>query len=277
MKEVILSIQGAYDHLSKTEKRLADHLIENPQIVIPTSITQLADQAGVSESAIVRFAKKIGFNGYQDLKIALIQQKRTIPINENITRDDSPSDVYDKICTDIYLSLMATKQALNSAALQNCCNALINSSDIAVFGLGNSSSVAQDASHKLFRLGLNAHPYIDNHMQAIAASRMTADSVVIGISHSGSSRDIVDSMRIAKENGAKTIAITNRGKSPINKVSDIILNTSSSETNYRILGLNSRIAQLAIIDAIYSYLFYHLEDTQANIEKVEASLQSKKY
>ena len=113
-------------------------------------------------------------------------------------------------------------------------------------------------------------------MQAIAASHANEKTVVIGISHSGASSDILEAMSIAKQNGAFTVAITNFKKSPIESVSDAVLHTVSDETNYRILGLSSRIAQLAIIDTIYSYLVCHLDGAQESIVKTEAALQNKK-
>ena len=113
-------------------------------------------------------------------------------------------------------------------------------------------------------------------MQSIAAAHTDENSVVIGISHSGQSKDIIQAMQIAKQNGATTVAITNFGKSPIDKASDIILHTVSDETNYRILGLSSRIAQLAIIDSIYSYLVCRLENSSERIAETELALKPKK-
>ena len=113
-------------------------------------------------------------------------------------------------------------------------------------------------------------------MQAIASAHTDEKSVVIGISHSGHSKDVIDSMRVAKSNGATTIALTNHGKSPIVKVSSIVLNTVSDETNYRILGLSSRITQLAIIDTLYSYLVCKIKNVEDRIDKTELVLRSKK-
>ena len=114
-------------------------------------------------------------------------------------------------------------------------------------------------------------------MQAIAATHTGKGSLVIGVSHSGKSKDIVEALKLSRENGATTVAITSLGNHPLKKVSDIVLNTVSEETNYRILGLSSRIAQLAIIDAIYSYLVCHLPGAIDSINKTESALCSKKY
>ena len=115
-------------------------------------------------------------------------------------------------------------------------------------------------------------------MQVITASHLTKDDVAIGISHSGSSKDIVEALKIARKNGATTISITNKGKSPIVKESNITLFTASDETSYSILGLNSRIAQLAIINSIYYYIVYHQTGHDSEARSItEKALQSKKF
>lgn len=276
MGKTIVNIKARYDSFSRAERKVADFLIENPDNILPLYITELADRCGASEATIVRFSKRLGFDGYQQLKIAIAKESHSRPVNENITAKDEPYDVFTKVCEDIYCSLEKTKAALNRPALRDSCSAILSSDNILVLGLGNSASIAIDASHKMFRLGLNAHPYTDNHMQAIATAHTNERSVVIGISHSGASRDIIEAMKIAKSCGATTVAITSDAKSPIEKVSDIVLHTVSDETNYRILGLSSRIAQLAIIDTIYSYLVCKLDSARDRIANTEAALETKK-
>lgn len=276
MNKVSLDIKIRYNTLSKTEKKVANFLMNTPDDVLPLYITELAQKCETSEATIVRFAKKLGFEGYQQLKIAIAKNVESHPLNEKINKTDHAGDIFQKVCDDIYCSLEKTKTMLDGKSLSKCCKSILASNNIVIFGLGNSASIAMDAAHKMFRLGLNAHAFTDNHMQAIAASHTDKNSVVICISHSGRTKDVVQAMQIAKENGATTVAITNFEKSPIFKVSDIILHTVSDETNYRILGLSSRIAQLAIIDTIYSYLVCRLDDAQERIAETEIALKSKK-
>ncbi|MGN1093976.1 MAG: MurR/RpiR family transcriptional regulator [Candidatus Neoclostridium sp.] len=276
MTKTILNIKIHYDTFSKAEKKIADFLMQDPTRVLPLFITELAEKSGTSEATVVRFAKRLGFEGYQQLKIAIAQDTTAHPINENITKSDKAGDIFQKVCDDIYCSLEKTRRAIDGDALERCCEALLGADSILICGLGNSAAVAIDASHKLLRLGLNAHAYTDNHMQAIAAAHTDAKSVLVGISHSGSSKDIIQAMELARQNGATTVAVTNLSKSPIDKVSDIVLCTVSDETNYRILGLSSRIAQLAIIDTIYSFLVCHLENSTDAIAQAELALKPKK-
>lgn len=277
MKKVILDIKSNYDALSKSEKRVADFMIEHPENIHLMYITEFAAACGVSEATVVRFTRKFGFEGFQQFKIVMAQEQHHTLSNEKITAGDTPYSIFQKICDDIYCSLEKTKKCLNEDALKRCCDAILAASDIVLLGLGNSAPVASDAAHKMFRLGLRAHAYTDNHMQAIAAENATEKTVVIAFSRSGEVRDILEAMATARHNGAFTVAVTKFGGSTIESYSDAVLHTALDETNHHILGLNSRIAQLAIIDAIYSYLICHLENAQERIEKTENALQAKKY
>ena len=263
--------------LGAAERKIADWIAENPGKIISLSIVELAEQCKCSEATIVRFSKKIGLEGYQDLKISLASEYRTT-VSTTISASDSAGEMVDKVCNEIYCSLELTKKSLDPAALSAvAADTICKAGKIALFGLGNSASVARDASHKFIRAGLNALAYADNHMQMIAASHLSEGDVAIGVSHSGSSKDIVDALKTARDHGAKTVAITNVGRSPIDKVADVVLHTSSSETAYSILALNSRIAQLAIVDTLYYYVVFNLSDKAIeSIKETERSLMNKK-
>ncbi|MBR4336405.1 MAG: MurR/RpiR family transcriptional regulator [Clostridia bacterium] len=277
MDKVSLKIKMLYNSLGTAEKKIADWIAENPGKIISLSIVELAEKCKCSEATIVRFSRKVGLDGYQDLKIALASETRPT-VSTTITANDTAGEMFDKVCNEIYCSLELTKRALDPAKLALAADAICRAKKIALFGLGNSASVALDASHKFIRAGLNATACSDNHMQMIVASHLAEGDVAVGVSHSGSSKDIVEALKVAREHGATTIAVTNVGKSPIDKVSDVVLHTSSSETEYSILALNSRIAQLAIVDTLYYYVVFNLSDKAVEaIKETERSLRSKKY
>lgn len=278
MDKISLNIKMLYDKMGKAEKHIADWIFENPGKIISLSIVELAELCGCSEATIVRFSKRLGLSGYQELKIALAAEGGSSSISSSITADDPPFTMYEKICNDIYLSFEKTKKSLKSESLDLACKKISEANKIVIFGLGNSASIATDAAHKFLRAGLNSVAYSDNHMQVIAASHLTENDIAIGISHSGSSKDIVDALKISKEHGATTISITNVGKSSLLKYTDIPLFTSADETEYSILALNSRIVQLAIIDSIYHYIVLnHSQKALESIKETEHSLLSKKY
>ena len=278
MEKISLNIKMLYPRMSKAEKKIADWNIANPGEIISLSIIELAERCACSEATIVRFAKHLGFNGYQELKISLAQETNTTTVSTDITSEDNASDIYDKVCNEIYCSLELTKKTQNTESLEAACKAILQAKRIVVLGLGNSASIALDLSHKLLRAGCDACAYSDNHMQMIAVSHLTAEDVIVAISHSGSSKDIVDALKFAKSRDVKTICITNYGKSPIQKFSDTVLYTSSDETKHSILALSSRIAQLAIVNVIYYYIVYHSDkEVMEQIKNSELALMSKKY
>ncbi len=277
MNNTTFAINAQYDDMSKSEKQIADWLLAHPGEILPLSIIELAEKCGCSEATVFRFAKRLGFSGYQGLKISLAQETKSEKINTDIYDSDSASEIYKKVSNHIYITLEKTRNTIDFNELERVADAILKANRIVIFGLGNSAPIALDASHKMIRAGINATAYSDNHMQAIAASQLTENDLAIGVSHSGSSKDIVDAISVAKKHGAVTVAVTSSGKSHLSKTADMVLCTSSDETSRNILALSSRIAQLAIFDAIYYYLLVHNENTLKAIQKTELSLIDTKY
>ena len=279
MESIIHKIRGLYSSMGPAEKKIADYILADTQGIIGYSVTELAEKCGCGDATVVRFSRRIGFDGFQALKIGIAGEiGSTSSIGTEIKKDDSCFEIFKKRITDISLSLQSTENVLDEQTLEKAAKIIMNARRIAVFGLGNSAAIAIDAAHKFLRLGLDAQCCTDNHMQAIIASHLDRKSVAIGISHSGSSKDIVDALRLSKIGGATTICVTNFGSSPIVEASDISIFTKSEETKHSILGMSSRIAQLTIFDAIYTYIVIHSdkEAVQA-IYNTEFALQNKKY
>lgn len=280
MESILLSIKEKYSQMGHSEKLIADWLMKNFSDMMNMSISQLADNCGCGEATIVRFSRRLGLSGYQELKLKIAQESANTAAGGvmGIEQNDTCYEIFKKRISDIHIALENTKSVLDPAEFENAANALRNASRIVIFGLGNSASVAVDAQHKFLRAGLDAVAYCDNHMQAIAASHLHKGDVAIGISHSGASIDVVEALRTAKDAGALTICLTNFGNSPIHSVSDIVLNTRSDETKYSILAMSSRIAQLAIFDALYTYIVMNSNKAAVKaIKETETALQSKKY
>ncbi len=279
MESIIHKIRFLRPQMGPAEKKIADYILENTQDIISASISDFAEKCGCGDATVVRFARRIGFDGYQSLKIGIVgEMSAASSVSEEITREDSCHEIFKKRVQDISVALSNTESVLDSETLTLVAKAIINSKRIVVFGLGNSAAIAQDAAHKFLRLGFNAQACCDNHMQAIIATHLDRKSVVIGISHSGSSKDIVDALQLSKIGGATTVCITNYGTSPIVKACDYALFTQARETQHSILAMSSRIAQLAILDSIYTYIVVNSDKlAMQEIYKTELALQSKKF
>lgn len=261
------------------EKKIANYIAGDTQGVVSLSVTELAEKCGCGDATVVRFSRRLGFEGFQALKIGIAGEiGSTSSVGTEIKRTDTCFEIFRKRINDISVSLQSTESILDATALEKAANTIMKARRIAVFGLGNSAAIAMDAAHKFLRLGLDAQSCTDNHMQAIIASHLDRQSVAIGISHSGSSKDIVEALKLSKIGGAATIGITNYAASPIVEASDITLFTKSEETKHSILGMSSRIAQLTIFDAIYTYIVINLDKAAVQaIYNTEIALQNKKY
>ena len=280
MESILLKIKRLYPEMGSSERKIADWLTANFQEIIGLSINELATRCGCGEATIVRFSRRLGLSGYQELKLKIAQESANTAQGGvlGVEQDDSCYDIFNKRIRDIAVALENTKTVLSPDEIEKAANIIKDARRIVIFGLGNSASIAVDAQHKFLRAGLDAIDYCDNHMQAIAASHLHKGDVAIGVSHSGASIDVVDALKTARETGATTICITNFGESPINECSDIVLNTRSDETKYTILAMSSRIAQLAIFDAIYTYIVMHSNKAAVRaIKDAETALHSKKY
>ncbi len=247
----LLRVKLLYDEMGRSEKRIADWLLAQPDGVLPLTITEFAKACQSSEATVVRFSRRLGFAGYQDFKISLAQESGAgAKVAAKIEEEDSCYEIFQKICNDAYLSLERTKKAIPPKRLDDAAEALANANKIVLIGLGASAAVAQDMANKLLRAGCNAIAYTDTHMQAIAVSFLGEGDVLVGISHSGASKDIVEGMRSARLGGATTICITGTERSPILKQSDIRILTDTEETRHSALSLNSHISRLMLIDAL---------------------------
>lgn len=278
MKSIFLNIQSKYAQMGPGERRIADLLIADPNSILPLSITEFSKKAGCGNATLVRFSKRLGLAGYHELKLAIAQEMSTLSAPEDqIMPTDTCYAMFTKRLRDVQRTLQKTRFALNPDAMDLAAKKIMQARRIVIFGLGNSAAIAHDAQHKFLRVGLDAAACSDNHLQIIIASHLTSDCVAIGISHSGRSTDIVEALRVAHICNATTICITNQDSSPITEVSDICLFTQSDETQRSILGMSSRIAQLTIFDAIYTYIVAN-SDSQAvqAIRSTEAALKEKK-
>lgn len=276
---LLLKIKTMLPEMRNAERRVASYILDNPNNVISLAVAGLAEASNVSDATVIRTCKTLGFSSYQDLKVSLAVDivSPIQAIHEEITPEDSSTEIVEKVFKGCMYALECTCSMINTDTIEKVAETINRAQQVLIFGLGNSHPVALDLQHKLMRLGINAQAYADSHFQTIAAVNTSAEDVVFAISHSGSSKDIVDAARLAKENGATVISLTNIGTSPLSKVADYCLFTMSNETKYRIVALTSRIAQMAIIDSIYTLISCHHTQVTENFRKIEHALDDKKY
>jgi DNA-binding MurR/RpiR family transcriptional regulator len=266
-------LQSMAASLPATSRRIAEFVLENLGEVVHMSVTELAERTGSSEGSVVGLAKTLGYTGFQQLKIALAQDL-VAPvqfIHEDLEPGDHPDTVIRKIFASHIQALQDTRAGLDVHALVRAVEAMRTARRVEVYGIGSAAPIAEDAAYRLMRIGIDVRVLVDSHTQAIGASLTGPDVATLTISHSGSTQETLTATRLAREAGAKTIVVTNYGKSPIQAYADIVLFTVARETNFRTEAMTSRMGQLAILDALIACLA--LEDYEASSEVLRRSFE----
>lgn len=242
--------------LPPTSRRIAAFLIDHAADVVNMSVTEVAERTQASEGSVVGLCQQLGARGFQHVKIALARDlvKPVAFIHEDLERQDGTRAVIAKVFGSGLQALKDTMEVLDADSFERAVAALRTARRIEVYGIGSSAPIAEDAAYRLLRIGLDARAVVDSHVQAISASLAGPDVAVLTISHSGATHETVTATRLAKEAGATTICITNFGRSPLLAHAAIVLHTMARETKFRTEAMTSRIAQLAIIDALIAAL-----------------------
>jgi len=272
-------IRASYSTFRVKEKKIADYILEHPEEIVHSTISQVADNLDVAEATVFRFCKKIGFKGYQAMKIALASEVVTgiKDIHETIQEGDDEKMVAEKVFKSNILTLEDTLSVMDGESLKKAVQLLLKSNRIEFYGNGGSGVVAMDAHHKFMRTGIPSIAYSDSHFQVMSASQLTKNDAVVLISHTGTNQDILQALEVAKEHGVPTIGITTLAKSPLSDGVDVALYTVSKETDYRSEALSSRLSQLSIIDALYvNVSIGRKELMQKSIKKMRKAISSKR-
>lgn len=276
----LAGLRSAYPGLSPKFQGIADHILQNPQDVVHLSISELAEVTHCAEATIFRLCRQLGYKGYQDLKIALASEIVKQPM-QNIHEEVQPGDemitVAQKVFNANMLGITDTLQVLEAQSLTEAVTLMDQAKRVLFYAVGGSAPIADDAYHKFIRAGLNCIAQTDTHLQVMTAALLDSECVVVGISHSGSNKDILESFQIAKAAGAKTIAITSYNKSPLAQLADVKLYTSTRETSFRTEAISARIAQLCIMDALYVGLsLLRQDETLDNLQKIREVISEKR-
>lgn len=244
-------IRAVRPGLRKSEQKVADFVLARPNTAVNSSIAALAERAGVSEPTIIRFCRAIECSGFQDFKLKLVGSLATgVPyVCSGVDADDSVEELCFKVFDRAIATLVQVRNHLNPKAFAQAIDLLDCATRIEFYGHGASGIVAADAQHKFFRLGMPTVAYSDPHVHSMSAATLAPGAVVVAISHTGSSADLLHSVDLALESGADVIAITAWG-SPLADKCTVALFADVSEDTDVYTPMLSRSAHLVILDAL---------------------------
>lgn len=255
-----LLIRGEFDTLSNAEKKVAAYFLNDVESVFKKPIAKLAAESGVSEVVWVRFCKTLGFKGLKDLKQSLFNElyqakDKGDPIVFSDILEAEQASIDQMILSVRNNSICAvqdTARLLDPAGVEAAARKILAARTIRIFGMGSSALVAEDLCSKLLRLDLAVRFFADFHSQLTYASSMTPEDVAVIISTSGRTKEIIEILDISSQCKTPVISLTSYSKSPLALRSDIQLYSSSPEVMPRSAAMSSRIAQMTVVDILFS-------------------------
>ncbi|TVX97401.1 MurR/RpiR family transcriptional regulator [Cohnella terricola] len=254
---VLIKIRDMKDSLTPVEKMLADYILANVSEIPHLSIKNLAKASKTSDASVLRFCKTMGYGSYRSFIVSISTSIGSMNDEQKDQYTDiQPGDDLSTIISNISLnnckSIEDTQSVLDRNEVAKAVKLLRGSSRIVFFGIGASGLVCKDAEQKFSRINKMCHAYTDGHSQLTAATLLGKGDVAIFISYSGDTAEILDTLEIAKKNGAHIIAITKINKSELADKANVLLGISTPEVTIRSGAMGSRIAMLTVIDILFA-------------------------
>ena len=245
------AIRTQFDALSKSERKVATAVLDNPELTIAENITALARSAQVSEPTVVRFCRAIGCDGWHEFKLKLAQGLALAPTGRDETplQDDLAGDLIAKICSRSVNALLDLRNNLDAQVIQRAIDLLAQATKIEIYGQGSSGLVAADAQHKFFRSGVPTVAYSDPHTHAISAALLEAGDAVVAISQRGGSMALLHSVQLARRAGADIIAIAPSG-TPLAALATVLVPVDQPVDTDPYRPITARLAHLVVIDIL---------------------------
>jgi RpiR family carbohydrate utilization transcriptional regulator len=264
--------------LSSAERKVAELALAQPYTVMQAAVADIAANAGVSQPTVIRFCRSLGCSGLPDFKLKLAGSLVTgVPyVHSSVRPEDPTSEVAAKVFDNTVSALIKCRNEVNPAAVEVAVEMLANARRIEFYGLGNSGIIAADAQHKFFRFGIPTVAYADTHIQIMAASVLTSGDVMVAISNSGRTVELLSAVEVALHAGARVVAITASG-SPLAKLASVTLAADTREDSETYSPMISRIVHLVLIDVLAVGVALRQGPALiAQLEKSKQSLRSKR-
>lgn len=279
--DLVQRIQERYTSLRKSERIVADYLREHAGTRLSLSITELAQTLGLSEATISRVSRALGYSGFPDLRLSLAEGAVTRASFANIPAEIDQTDTLigtsAKLANLLSTAIQGTQRMLDTERIDFCIRTIRSARKIVLIGVGGAAAICDEAAHLFMKAGLDAVACNDHYTQVVLAANLGPDCVMIGISHTGTTMGIASALRLARENGAITIAMTSEPASPVARAAATVLVTWNSSTpSVPLYGdfLEGRISQIYLVDLLYIGLLFETgSDRSANLKNTATALE----
>ncbi len=260
-RPVLDVIKDNYEKIFSAEKKVADYILDHPQDAVDANVSELAKASGVSDATVVRMCHHLGYKGYYQFRLMLAKDVGRDESDEIEEQQDKPNHVL-KIFHDYVNSLTAIGENLNEEDMQACANLIKTCKQAHILAVGNTTPLALYMGFRLGRLGVKctydiSPEYFLNHVNLADKG-----DIIIAISQSGGSRQVIQGMELAKEKGLKMIAITGYRQSPVSDLADYVLISNGRKESFNYYRNYAHLKETALIDVLLELV--------TNWEKIEA-------
>ncbi len=280
-ENVFETISRAYYDLTAAEKKTADYVMKHHDETQYMSIAELADASGVAEATVSRFCRRLGYKGYSAFKLAIanaaaVGRQEGDQLSGQIREDDSLEDMSRKLYSAALAAMAQTLERLDPERIAVAVDSLESAGKVLCMGQGGSMVMASEAAHLFSTVSGKFFPVSDSHSQVIAAANMDENDALLFFSYSGATREMSETLNVARSRGARVILITRFPRSPGAALADVVLCCGSNESPLQLSSVPAKIAQLFLMDVLFSaFCRRDMERCRASRARVAEALAEK--
>ncbi|WP_313580847.1 MurR/RpiR family transcriptional regulator [Lacrimispora sp.] len=275
-KPVLDVIKDNYGKIFSAEKKVADYVLEHPQEAVDANVSELAKASGVSDATVVRMCHHLGYKGYYQFRLMLAKDVGRDEGEEIEALQNTPNPVM-KIFQKYVNSLTAVAESINEEDMKSCVNLIKSCKQAHILAVGNTTPLALYMGFRLGRLGVKCTNDISPEYFLNHVNLADKEDIIIAISQSGSSRQVIQGMELAKEKGLKMMAITGYRQSPISELADYVLISNGRKESFDYYKNYAHLKETALIDALLELLTNWKKIEETDADKPEVILSEYKY
>ncbi|MGK3122613.1 MurR/RpiR family transcriptional regulator [Candidatus Pantoea formicae] len=251
-ENILLHLRQGLPGFSPALQKLGDFILTEPQKVLYLTITDLAKETDTSEASVTRLCRILGCKGYTEFKMALalnVQQNQPVATDEG--------DSIDALVEESVQALRDTGKFINRDVLQQAATALHQARSIQIYGVAASAITGEYLHYRLLRLGKSAQLFGDMHRAAMNASTLIEGDLVIAISASGSTKDLMHVVNVAKKRKAQVLMLSNTLRSPMGNLADMLLVAARPEGPLNAGTLSGKVGAMLVVEVLMGELMTH--------------------
>lgn len=248
---VLLLLRHQLSTYSQTLQRLGQFVLEQPQRVLYLTITELARESGTSEASVTRLCRGVGCRGYTEFKMALALETQQEQASQP---QASAAGAFSNLIEESVAALRDTGALVSQQALLQSAELLEKARQTQIYGVAASAIIGEYLAYRLLRMGISAQQFSDMHRAAMNATSLKPGDVVIAVSSSGSTKDLLHAAQLGKEHGASVIVLSNTSRSPLASLADQLLVAAKPEGPLTAGSFHSKISAMLVIELLSQQL-----------------------